>query len=130
MTRCKSLVKFGFASSAVAAFAGLFLILNGLNEWSTQSKGASSWSSETSFAALQLRAQGKLKIGLGIGLFALAMAGTDDPWLNSELKKNKVPWIAPDASEPPKPEPQQVKPPTGIKKALTMPGKPPTFKKG
>ena len=98
--------------------------------WSTQSKGATSWSSETSFAALQLRAQGKLKIGLGIGLFALAMAGTDDPWLNSELKKNKVPWIAPDASEPPKPEPQQVKPPTGTKKALTMPGKPPTFKKG
>ena len=127
--RCKSLVKFGFASGVLSSVAGLFLILNGLNEWSIQSKGATSWSSETSFASLQLRAQGKLKIGIGIGLFALAMAGTADPWLNSELEKNKVPWMDPVTPEPPKPEPQQVKPLTGIKRASTMPVKPPTFKK-
>ena len=44
-------------------------------EWSVQSKNAYSWESETSFAALDLRAQGKLKIGLAIGLLALATAG-------------------------------------------------------
>ena len=123
-------MKFGFASSAVAAFAGLFLVLNGFNEWSTQSKGATSWSRETSFAALQLRAQGKLKIGLGMGLFALAIAGTADPWLNSELEKNKVPWVAPVAPESPKQESQQVKPPTGSQRVSTIPVRPPTFKKG
>ena len=129
MARCKSLMQFGFTSSILSGVAALFLVFSGLDEWSTQSKGASSWSSETSFAALQLRDQGKLKIGLGMGLFALAIAGTADPWLNSELEKKKVPWIAPVAPEPPKPEPQQVKPPTGIKRASTMPVKPPTFKK-
>ena len=72
---------------------------------------------------------GQAQIGLGIGLFALAMAGTAGPWLNSELEKNKVRWMDPVTPEPPKPEPQQVKPPTGIKRASTMPVKPPTFKK-
>ena len=66
------LMQFGLTSSLLSACAGLWLIIGGLGEMGAQSKGASSWANETSFAALQLRAQGSLKVGLGIGFFALA----------------------------------------------------------
>lgn len=61
----------------LSVVAGLFLLFTGAGEWSAQSSGASRWADETSFAALTLRAQGKLKVGLGIGFAALATTGID-----------------------------------------------------
>lgn len=59
-------------SRTVAFFAGWWLIASGMGQLSAQSKGADSWEAETSFASLQLRAQGTTNIGLGW----LAMAGS------------------------------------------------------
>ena len=56
----------------LANLAAFFLFACGLVEWSSHSKSADSWWDETSYAALQLRAEGKLKIGLGLGLLAFA----------------------------------------------------------
>ena len=121
-------MNFGTISSIWFGLAAGFLVLTGSGEWSTQSKGASSWENETSFASLQLRAQGKLKIGLGMGFLALAMSGRS--WESySDVQSPPSSLTGMDTPEPPKPEPQQVKPLTGIKRASTMPVKPPTFKK-
>lgn len=65
----------GPTSRLLSTVAGFFLIFAGVPELAAQSQGASSWADETSFIALGLRAQGSLKIGLGIGFFALATAG-------------------------------------------------------
>ena len=77
------LMQFGLTSSLLSACAGLWLIIGGLGEMAAQSKGASSWANETSFAALQLRAHGSLKIGLGIGFFALGALGAFPETRNS-----------------------------------------------
>ena len=55
--------------------ASLLLLSTGQQEWLVQSSGSESWEAETSFAALQLRAQGKLKVGLGLGFLALTSIG-------------------------------------------------------
>ena len=55
-------------SQALFAVGGLWLIITGATELSTQSRGATSWAEETSFMALGQRSQGSLKIGLGLGL--------------------------------------------------------------
>ena len=68
-------MKIGPTARILSVVAAVFLGVTGGQEWSVQSKNAYSWESETSFAALDLRAQGKLKIGLAIGLLALATAG-------------------------------------------------------
>ena len=65
----------GPTSRLLASVASLFLLVTGAEEWSAQSKNSYSWQSETSFAALTLRSQGKLKVGLAIGFAALATAG-------------------------------------------------------
>lgn len=44
---------------------GWWLITSGMQQLGAQSKGADSWRAETSFMALQLRAQGTTNIGLG-----------------------------------------------------------------
>ena len=68
-------MKIGPTARLLSALAALFLGVTGGQEWSVQSKNAYSWAGETSFAALALRAQGKLKVGLAIGFAALASAG-------------------------------------------------------
>ena len=68
-------MKIGPTARLLSVVAALFLGLAAIPEWSAQSKGASSWAGETSFAALALRAQGKLKVGLAIGFLALASTG-------------------------------------------------------
>ena len=57
--------------------ASVLLIGTGANEWSSRSSGAVSWKSETSLMAFQLRAQGTLKVGLGLGFPALTSIGAD-----------------------------------------------------
>jgi hypothetical protein len=49
----------------IAFVAGWWLIAQGMDQLGAQSKSASSWRSDTSFHALQLRAQGTTNIGLG-----------------------------------------------------------------
>ena len=49
----------------VAFVVGWWLIASGVEQLSARSKGADSWRAETSFMALQLRAQGTTNIGLG-----------------------------------------------------------------
>ena len=68
-------MKIGPTARLLSALAALFLGVTGGQEWSVQSKNAYSWAGETSVAALALRAQGKLKVGLAIGFAALASAG-------------------------------------------------------
>ena len=65
----------GPSSRLLSTVAAVFLIATGLPELAAQSQGAESWGSENSFIALGLRAQGSLKIGLGLGFLALATAG-------------------------------------------------------
>jgi hypothetical protein len=65
----------GPSARLLSAVAAVFLFATGAEEWSAQSSGAGSWSSDTSFAALQLRSNGKLKIGLGLGFLAIASIG-------------------------------------------------------
>ena len=49
----------------IAFVAGWWLIAQGMDQLGAQSKSASSWRNDTSFHALQLRAQGTTNIGLG-----------------------------------------------------------------
>ena len=132
-------MQFGFTSSLLSAVAGLFLIFGGITEWGARSGMSCSWEDEKSFAALQLRAQGKLKFGLGIGFFALACAGSipTGSLVNSDFKsefdKREEPLTSTTTPQPPLPKPPAAplpKPPTGTSSASTMPVKPPTFKKG
>ena len=130
------LMQIGLPSSLLSGAAGLWLILCGIGEMGAQSKGASSWANERSFAALQLRAHGSLKIGLGIGFFALGCAGSlprDEKFNPDEFLKEEDPLTSTTTPQPPLPKPPAAplpKPPTGTSSASTMPVKPPTFKKG
>ena len=58
------------ASRVIAFCAGWWLIGTGVDAIGSQSGGADSWESETSFVALSYRQQGRL--GVGIGLLAMA----------------------------------------------------------
>ena len=129
-------MQFGLTSSLLSAVAGLFLIYGGFAEWGARSGMSSSWEDEKSFAALQLRAQGKLKIGLGIGFFALACAGSlpkGEKFNPDEFLKEDDPLASTTTPEPPLPKPPAAplpKPQTDTSSASRMPVKPPTFKKG
>ena len=68
-------MKLGPSARFLFGVAAIFFFYTGAQEWSAQSSGTSNWADETSFIALGHRAQGKLKVGLGIGFLALAMAG-------------------------------------------------------
>ena len=130
-------MNFGIVSSLWFGVAAVFLVITGAGEWANaRSKGASSWERETSFAALQLRAQGKLKIGLGIGFFALGCAGSlpkGEKFNPDEFLKEDDPLASTTTPEPPLPKPPAAplpKPQTDTSSASRMPVKPPTFKKG
>ena len=73
---------------ALGNVAAVFLVFCRSYEWGTQSQSADSWWEETSFAALQLRAAGKLKIGLGLEL--LAFAGLIDPEKDSSDDPSEI----------------------------------------
>jgi hypothetical protein len=65
----------GVPARFVLNLAGVILCWGSPGEIGTQSKGAKSWSQETSFAALQLRAIGALKMGAGLGLIGVSLLG-------------------------------------------------------
>ena len=118
-------------SSIWFGVAAGFLVWTGAGEWSSQSNGAPSWDNKTSFAALQLRAQGKLKVGLGIGFFALALAGKS--WGSGKNPEPLQPLTAIHAPKPPRSKLSTTKVVYGGNSECvdpTMPVKTPTFKKG
>ena len=61
-------------SQALFVASGAWLIISGISELTTTSKGNEygSWADETSFMALGMRSNGSLKVGLGIGLLGAA----------------------------------------------------------
>ena len=65
-------IHFSIVSRLVAFGVGWWMIGTGVDAIGSQSKGASSWRSETSYAALSHRQQGRLSVGLG----ALAMGSS------------------------------------------------------
>lgn len=65
-------IHFSIVSRLVAFGIGWWMIGTGVDAIGAQSGGADSWETETSFAALAHRQQGRLSVGLG----ALAMASS------------------------------------------------------
>ena len=70
-----AMTNIGIPSRVLLAVAGVILCWGSPDEIGTQSKRAITWSSETSFAALQLRAIGALKMGAGLGLIGVSLLG-------------------------------------------------------
>lgn len=70
-------MKFTPLTQALFVASGAWLIISGISELTTTSKGNEygSWADETSFMALGMRSNGSLKVGLGIGFLAFSSAG-------------------------------------------------------
>ncbi|WP_232199013.1 hypothetical protein [Synechococcus sp. WH 7805] len=98
---------------ALLAMGGVVLIWGSPGEIGTRSKGADSWEDETSFAALQLRALGALKMGAGLGLLGASLAG-----VSNEQTKSAAHRLAVEAAAKTEPKPQ---PPASAPKAPLMP---------
>jgi hypothetical protein len=64
-------------SQALFVASGAWLIISGISELTTTSKGNEygSWADETSLLALSMRSNGSLKVGLGIGFLAFSSMG-------------------------------------------------------
>ena len=64
-------------TQALFVASGAWLIISGISELTTTSKGNEygSWADETSFMALGMRSNGSLKVGLGIGFLAFSSVG-------------------------------------------------------
>ena len=62
-------------SRLVAFGVGWWMIGTGVDAIGSQSKGAASWRSETSYAALHHRQQGRLSVGLGALAMGVSVAG-------------------------------------------------------
>lgn len=73
--------------------AGAWLIVTGVSELTTTSEGNryGSWADETSFAALGIRSNGTLKIGLGLGCLAGAAVGLGPQASSSTTGSNHSP---------------------------------------
>ena len=84
----------------VGQWTRLFLVIGGClmlwgvpGEIGARSKGSDSWSDETSFMALQLRAIGGLKLGLGVGLIGLSLVGAGNGSLREDID-SKMNYLA------------------------------------
>lgn len=93
----------GIPARAVLAFAGLILCWGSPDEIGTRSGSSDSWSDERSFAALQLRALGALKLGAGLGLIGASLIG-----VSAEQTQGAAHRLAVEAATrtEPKPQPQ------------------------
>ena len=72
-------------SRSMAVLAGLWLIFSGSNDLSIRSAGNKGYG-ETSFAALNIRSRGSLKVGLG--LIALSLLGHAESSTSASNFKN------------------------------------------
>jgi hypothetical protein len=102
----------GVPARCILFIAGVILSWGSPGEIGTQSKGADSWSSETSFAALQLRALGALKMGAGLGLIGVSLLGVAGQQVQGAAHQ-----LASQAAAKTEPKPQlKVQYPTAIPK--------------
>ena len=69
------MTKLGLPSRVFLAIAGVILIWGSPGEIGSRSKGADSWALESSFASLQLRALGGMKLGMGLSLLGVSLLG-------------------------------------------------------
>jgi len=69
----------GKVSRSVFMIGSLWLIINGISDMTTTSKSNryESWFDETSLAALGIRSNGSLKVGLGVGSLGVAVIGVE-----------------------------------------------------
>lgn len=99
----------GIPARAVLAFAGLILCWGSPGEIGAQSGGADSWATDRSFASLQLRALGALKLGAGLGLIGASLLGVSAE--QTQGAAHRLAMEAATRTEPkpqPKPEPSKV----------------------
>jgi len=83
------MIRLSVISRFIAFIAGWWLIASGIDQLSARSSGSDSWEDETSFMALQLRAQGTTNIGLGW----LAMGASVIGLKVGEQKKSDAPPV-------------------------------------
>lgn len=76
-----------YISKAYFIVGGIWLLIAGVGELTTQSQGATSYSADTSLLSLSRRSQGSLKIGLGLGLLGAASLGSSS---NDNDKKASI----------------------------------------
>lgn len=79
-------LSFSYLSRLIAFACGCWLISTSSDQIAAQSKGAESWEDETSFMALQLRAQGTTNKGLGWLALSASMAGLKFNFNNGRLQ--------------------------------------------
>lgn len=83
----------GLISRSIAVFAGIWLLVSGSNDLSMRSAGNKGYG-ETSFAALNIRSRGSLKVGLGLMALSASAIGVEIKGLIYgnliESKKEKV----------------------------------------
>ena len=91
----------GIPARAILAIAGGLLMWGSPGEIGAQSGGADSWATERSFAALQLRALGGLKLGLGMGLLGISLLG-----VSAEQTQGAAHRLAVEAATRTEPKPQ------------------------
>lgn len=94
----------GLPSRVILAAAGVILIWGSPGEIGSRSGGGDSWADERNFMALQLRALGALKLGAGLTLLGISMAG-----VSSEQTQGAAHRLAEEAAR--RTEPKPVMPP-------------------
>lgn len=95
----------GLPARVVLCVAGVILCWGSPDEISTRSGSGKAWSDETSYMALQLRALGALKLGIGISLVGAALLG-----VTAEQSQQAAHQIALEAASRTKPAAPPVKP--------------------
>ena len=96
----------GLPARVILATAGVILFWGSPGEIGTRSSSGKSWSDETSFMALQLRALGALKLGVGLGLLGASMLG-----VTGEQTQGAAHRLAMEAAAKTEPKPKPKTPP-------------------
>lgn len=95
----------GLPARVILSLAGVILIWGSPGEIGARSKAYKSYADETSFMALQLRALGALKLGVGISLIGASLLG-----VSTEESQQAAHQIALEAASRTKPAAPVVKP--------------------
>lgn len=95
----------GLPARVILALAGVILFWGSPGEIGTRSSSGKAWADETSFMALQLRALGALKLGVGISLVGASLLG-----VSAEQSQQAAHQIALEAASRTKPAAPPVKP--------------------
>ena len=99
----------GLPARIVLLVAGLLMLWGVPGEIGASSEGSRTGGYESSFLALQLRAIGGLKLGMGLGLVGVSLLGVSA----KELGERGIlpPMLKADYKPPTKPKPKPVMPP-------------------